>query len=65
MSWIKYQIKRLLPSPLVEIRDHWRMHGRFPDIINPVTFSDKVLHRRIFDRRALLTQIADKAAVRS
>ena len=37
----------------------------FPRIIQPITFNEKVLHRILFDRRALLTQLADKAAVRS
>jgi hypothetical protein len=34
------------------------------NVVKPVTFNDKVLHRIIFDRRARLTEMADKAAVR-
>lgn len=64
MSWIKQQVKRILPNPVFEIRNHWKAHGVFPNIVSTVTFSDKILHRRIFDRRALLSQLADKAAVR-
>jgi TupA-like ATPgrasp len=30
-----------------------------------MTFNEKVLHRMLFDRRTMLTQMADKAAVRS
>ena len=30
-----------------------------------VTFNEKVLHRLLFDRRALLTQVANNAAMRS
>jgi hypothetical protein len=36
-----------------------------PRIIRPVTFNEKILHRNLFERRAVFTQIADKAAVRS
>jgi TupA-like ATPgrasp len=56
MSWIKPQIRKIL--------GHWKRHGVFPNIINPVTFNDKVLYRRLFDRRPALTQVSDKAAVR-
>jgi glycosyltransferase involved in cell wall biosynthesis len=63
--WIKRQVRKLLPDPVLEIRAHWKVHGRFPNIFNPVTFNDKVLHRRLFDHRPVLRQIADKAAVRS
>lgn len=59
----------MVPCSLLEmqsqIRDHWKNHGVFPNIIYPVTFSEKVLYRRLFDRRPLLSQLADKAAVRS
>ncbi len=41
------------------------MHGEYTNILWPKTFSEKILHRNLFDRRPLLTQIADKAAVRS
>ena len=41
------------------------MHGELPNIIWPTTFSEKILCRNLYDRRPLLTQIADKAAVRS
>lgn len=68
MPLIEQQLKRLLPNSLLDfgrqIRDHRNTHGKFPNLINPVTFSDKVLHRRLFDRRPVLTQLADKAAVR-
>jgi hypothetical protein len=62
---IKSQIRTVLPHWVVLIREHRRMHGEFPRIIRPVTFSEKILRRNLFDRRPLLSQIADKAAVRS
>ena len=47
------------------MRRHWKRHGRFPNIILPKTFNEKVLYRVLFDRRSLLTRIQDKLAVRS
>ncbi|MGC1679102.1 MAG: ATP-grasp fold amidoligase family protein [Candidatus Binataceae bacterium] len=62
---IKKAIKKLLPDWCVLLRGWRNAHGTFPRIIRPVTFNEKVLHRILFDRRAVLTQLADKAAVRS
>jgi hypothetical protein len=62
---IKKFIRKRLPHWAVLIRWHRNTLGAFPNIVNPVTFNDKVLHRNLFDRRALLTQFADKAAVRA
>lgn len=60
---------KLLKRAIVEMADqiaaHRDAHGEFPALKNPVTFSDKILHRRLFDRRPLLTQLTDKASVRS
>jgi len=62
---IKQRLRQRLPHWLVLIREHRRLHGELPNIIWPATFSEKILCRNLFDRRPLLTQIADKAAVRS
>ncbi len=64
MSSIRRQVRQLLPDALLEIRAHCNVHGRFPNLVNPVLFNDKVLYRRLFDRRPVLSRIADKAAVR-
>jgi hypothetical protein len=62
---MKKAIKKVLPDWFVLIWE-WRVaHGRFPRIFRPVTFNEKLLRRNLFDRRAKLTQLADKAAVRS
>jgi hypothetical protein len=61
---IKGRVKRLLPDWAFLIRENCKAHGAFPNLFSPVTFSEKILHRQLFDRRAVLTQIADKAAVR-
>lgn len=62
---IKRAIKEQLPDWCVLLRGWRNAHGTFPRIIRPVTFNEKVLHRILFDRRAVFTQLADKAAVRS
>jgi hypothetical protein len=62
---IKKRIRPLLPRWFVLIREHRRVHGQLPNIVCPTTFSEKILHRNLFDRRPLLREIADKAAVRS
>src|SRR5262245_12746281 len=64
MSDIKGVARKAMPSLWV-IRRHRRKHERFPSIIWPKTFNDKVLHRILFDRRSVLTQLTDKFAVRS
>jgi hypothetical protein len=61
---IKDRVNNLLPDWFELIRRHWKFHGAFPNFIRPVTFTEKLLHRMLFDRRAVLTQMADKAAVR-
>lgn len=38
--------------------------GHYPDIMNPVTFNEKIQTRKVFDRRPILAMIADKFAVR-
>jgi hypothetical protein len=62
---IKELIKRVLPSWLIAIRRHRNVHGEFPNLIRPATFNEKILWRMLFDRRVVLSQIADKASVRS
>jgi hypothetical protein len=57
-----------MPDAIVDfvfaVRMHKERHGVFPKIIKPETFSEKVLRRKLFDRRKLLTQFADKHRVR-
>src|SRR5690242_149018 len=62
---IKSRIRNILPHWVILIREHRRLHGELPNIIWPGTFSEKILCRNLYDRRPLLTQIADKAGVRS
>ena len=62
---IKRRIRRMVPDRLALIRLHMKAHGAVPNIVRPATFSEKVLCRNLFDRRVLLSQMADKAAARS
>jgi hypothetical protein len=62
-------IKGLLPR---EVRDlvfavnHYRRaHGVYPRLLRPRTLNEKILRRKVFDRRPLFATFADKYAVRS
>jgi hypothetical protein len=62
---IKKRIKNITPDWYLQIRWWCKAHGVFPRIGRPITFNEKILSRNLFDRRAVFTQFADKAAVRS
>ena len=64
VSSIEEALATRLPDWFIAVRNWRRIHGQMPNILRPITFNEKILHRIIFDRRALLTQFADKAAVR-
>jgi hypothetical protein len=65
---VKKLLKQVLPDPMVDfiaaVMEYKRRHGAFPRLRRPQTFSEKIAHRKIFDRRPLLTQCVDKFAVR-
>jgi hypothetical protein len=65
MSSIKERVKKTIPSWLILIRRYRKAHGVFPNLVRPATFNEKTLYRILFDRRTVLRQLADKAAVRS
>ncbi len=62
---IRRTVRNILPDWFLKIRRWRRAHGVFPKIIWPLTFNEKILHRNLFERRAVFTEVADKAAVRS
>jgi hypothetical protein len=64
MPSIKERVKKALPSWLLLIRRYRKAHGVLPNLVRPATFNEKILYRILFDRRPVLTQITDKAAVR-
>jgi TupA-like ATPgrasp len=50
---------------VLPIRYYAKKYGYVPNVFRPKTYNEKILHRILFDRRHVLTEIADKAAVRS
>jgi len=69
MGVIKSALKRALPEQVLDIHRladaHRTAHGRFPRILRPRTFSERVFRRLMFDRRPILTQFADKYGARA
>ena len=61
--------ERVLPEFVVILvtimRRYKRRFGVFPNVVRPETFNEKVLCRMLFDRRPILTKLADKYAVRN
>lgn len=61
-------LKTCLPDEVRDlvfaVRQHKRAHGEYPRILRPRTFNEKILRRKVFDRRPILTTFADKYAVR-
>ena len=61
--------KTLLPELAVDILKSMKLyrnvHGKLPNLVFPKTFNEKIVHRSLFDNRPILTQFADKIAVRA
>jgi hypothetical protein len=53
-----------LPDRLQQALRFRRWHERFPNLRNPSTFSEKVVWKKLHDRRPLLTLVSDKYRVR-
>ena len=68
MSIARHIAKTLLPEPAVDILKSMELyrnvHGKLPNLVFPKTFNEKVVHRSLFDKSPILTQFADKFAVR-
>ena len=66
--FLKGTLKAVLPNLVLDVigasRHYRAAHGTYPNLFLPKTFSEKVLHRAIFDHRPLLRTCADKYAVR-
>jgi hypothetical protein len=60
----KTAIKALLPDRVYQAIQFRLSHGHFPNLRNPTTFGEKVVWKKLHDRRALLTLVADKYRVR-
>jgi TupA-like ATPgrasp len=52
-------------TPFVQImREYQRAHGRFPNIVSPKRFTEKIQWRKLFDLNPLYAVLSDKIAVR-
>jgi len=75
MSKVKDKIKKLIfklrlkfctaffPQAAIIMR-YKRNFGRMPDLINPQTLNEKIINKMLYDRRPILTLVADKYLVR-
>jgi len=65
---IKSLMRSWTPDILYVLRkcliDFHMGHGSYPNILRPRSFSEKIQHRKLFDRRPILVTLADKYAVR-
>ena len=66
---LKEMVKTWLPDPVRDfvfaVRQFKIAHGRYPRVLRPRTFNEKVLRRKVFERRSIFATFADKYAVRS
>lgn len=69
MRAVKNLLRRALPEAALDVyslaQAHKAAHGRYPRLLRPRTFSDKLCSRLMFDRRPILTQLADKYGARA
>jgi hypothetical protein len=65
---LKRAVTRMLPEPVVDaiviLKGYKRQFGVLPNLVRPRTLNEKIVRRMLFDRRPILTQLADKYAVR-
>lgn len=57
-------IYRLLPERLAVSVQHLRHAGRWPDLKNPRTLNEKILHKRLYVRDDRMIPLMDKALVK-
>lgn len=54
-----------LRDAVYSIKRYLKVFKKWPNLFYPQTFNEHILHKKLFDRRPLLTQIADKYGVRA
>ena len=59
------RLRNLLPSWAIHLRRYCARHGRVPNLVRPSRFSEKLIYRKLFDRRQIWIKVVDKVAVRS
>jgi hypothetical protein len=65
MYRLESALKRMAPDIAVACYYYHKVHGRPPNLVKPKRFSEKVLHRKLFDRNPLYSEYSDKYKVRS
>jgi hypothetical protein len=55
---------RRLPDPVAVKLDYFRVFGRFPDLANPRSFSEKIQHLKLEQRDARMPGLVDKVLVK-
>ena len=61
---VRKYVPRVVRDLIFGIKMHRAAHGQYPRLVRPRTFNEWILRRKVFDRRPVLTQLADKHAVR-
>jgi hypothetical protein len=59
-GWVPREVRDLVFA----VNHYRRAHGVYPRLLRPRTLNEKILRRKVFDRRSLFTTFADKYAVR-
>jgi hypothetical protein len=59
------RLRDVLPSWSIHLRRYWARHRRVPNLLKPSRFSEKLIYRKLFDRRPIWIEVVDKVAVRS
>lgn len=58
-------LRKVIPDWMVSLRYYAQSYGRLPNLFWPRTFNEKLLHRMVFDRRDVLTEVTDKLRLRA
>lgn len=61
-AWVLF--RDALPAKAHVIVDQFRIHGRLPNLNHPVTFSEKIAHRLLYDRDARIPELVDKISAK-
>jgi hypothetical protein len=56
--WVVF--RDALPARAHVALDHFRNHGKLPDLQHPATFSEKIAYRKLYDRDARMPSLVDK-----
>jgi hypothetical protein len=57
-------VRDALPAKAHVQFDHFRNHGKLPNLTHPVTFSEKIAHRKLYDRDPRISPLVDKIAAK-